>query len=92
MQHRMKEHPLTHEERTVFLDKAPVGGLATLGPDGAPYGAPIHFTQLDGKLCIHGLPAGDKVENVGRDGRACLTVWELEGSLQSVKKGPPPFA
>lgn len=81
MQHRMKEHPLTREQIAALLDRAPVGSLATLGPDGAPYGVPVHFARLEDKLYIHGLPAGDKVENVARDGRVCLTVWEMEGYI-----------
>lgn len=88
MQKRMREHPLTQEEIRTLLEKAPVASLSTVGEDGAPYAVPVHFALLEGKVYVHGLPAGEKVENLRRDGRVCLTAWEMEGLLLPEDGGP----
>lgn len=81
MQNRMKTHPLSQEQIQALLEKSPTGALSTLGPDGAPYAVPVHFAVLDGALYFHGLPAGQKLDNLKADRRVCLTVWEMEGLL-----------
>lgn len=81
MQNRMKTHQLTREEAIVLLQRIPVAALATLGADGSPYNVPVHFAWLEGRLYIHGLAQGEKVENIRRNGAVCLTAWEMEGLL-----------
>lgn len=77
MQHRMKEFSMTPEATLALLGRGQVGVLSTSGADGAPYGVPVHYLWQDGKLWFHGLPAGEKLENIARDHRVCFTVWEF---------------
>ena len=88
MQNRMKTHPLDGGEMEALLERAEVAVLATLGADGAPYAVPVHFAWAGGKFYIHGLPAGEKVENILRDGRACLTAYDMEGLLLPEEERP----
>ena len=72
MQHRMKEFSMTPEATLALLRRGQVGVLSTSGADGAPYGVPVHYLWQDGKLWFHGLPAGEKLENIARDHRVCF--------------------
>ena len=81
MQHRMKTHPLSAEEIALLLDRATVATLASLNADGSPYTVPIHFVYSGGAIYFHGLPAGQKVENLQRDPRASFNVYHMDGLL-----------
>ena len=88
MQHRMKEFTMTPEATLALLGRGQVGVLSTSGADGAPYGVPVHYLWQDGKLWFHGLPAGEKLENIARDHRVCFTVWEFGGILTEGAENP----
>ncbi len=88
MQYRMKTHQLSAEVCFDLLDNIQVGCLATVGEDGAPYALPVHFVLLDDKIYVHGLPAGEKVENIRRDPNVCLTAWVMEGFLEDPQGRP----
>lgn len=81
MQNRMKTHPLTGEQINRLLEHAATGTLATLNPDGTPYCTPIHFVHCDGTICFHGLPRGQKLDNIIRDPRVGFTAYEMAGLL-----------
>ncbi len=81
MQRRMKEHPLTKEEIHSFLNRAPVGRIATLNENGFPYVAPVHFVVHDGKIYFHGLHTGQKIKNLKRDPKVCFEIDEMLGIL-----------
>ena len=88
MQHRMKEFSMTPEATLALLGRGQVGVLSTSGADGAPYGVPVHYLWQDGKLWFHGLPAGEKLENIARDHQVCFTVWEFGGILTEGAENP----
>lgn len=81
MQHRMKLHPLTEEQIAALLDRASVASLSTLNENGFPYTTPVHFAAWEGKLYVHGLPAGQKLDNLRRDSRVCLEAHDMQGLL-----------
>ena len=81
MQNRMKTHVLTEEKIAALLNRAQVGTLATLNADGAPYNTPVHFVYAEGKIYIHGLPKGQKLDNIARSPQAGFYVFELQGFL-----------
>lgn len=81
MQHRMKTHQLTEEQIRTVLEQEQVGVLATINEDGTPYATPMHFAYHDGRLYMHGLPAGQKVSNLKRCGSVCFTVYHMTGLL-----------
>lgn len=81
MQQRMKEHPLTKEKIDSFLDRAPVGRIATLNENGFPYVVPVHFVIHDEKIYFHGLHTGQKIKNLKRNAKVCFEVDEMLGVL-----------
>ena len=82
---------MTPEATLALLGRGQVGVLSTSGADGAPYGVPVHYLWQDGKLWFHGLPAGEKLENIARDHRVCFTVWEFGGILTEGAEGSRVF-
>ena len=81
MQQRMKTHPLTQQQINALLTASAVGTLATLDADGAPYALPVHFVWEDGSIYIHGLPRGQKLDNIARDGRVSFMTYRMDGLL-----------
>jgi nitroimidazol reductase NimA-like FMN-containing flavoprotein (pyridoxamine 5'-phosphate oxidase superfamily) len=67
MQKAMKENQLTAEQRDSLLDRQHVGHFATINEDGHPYVAPMHYVYMDGKIYMHGLAEGQKIENLKRN-------------------------
>lgn len=55
--------------------------IATINSDGTPYVTPVHFFHRDGCVYIHGLPAGQKIDNIKENPAVCLSVCEMEGLL-----------
>lgn len=78
MQHRMKTHQLDRQQIDSLLDRAEVASLATINADGTPYVAPVHFLYQEGAVYVHGLPAGQKIDNIKANPAVCLTVCKME--------------
>lgn len=81
MQQRMKEHPLSKEKICALLEKEQVGQLAMVEKDGAPYGIPVHYVYDGTDVYFHGLPKGEKIDNIKRDPRVCFQVHKMMGLL-----------
>lgn len=81
MQYRMKTHQLSEKQIEEILKREQVGTLATINEDGSPYATPIHFVYDNGKIYMHGLPAGQKVENIRRNGSISFMVYHMNGLL-----------
>lgn len=81
MQHRMKEFTLQNAEIETLLQTAPVGHISTVNSDGYPYTVAVHFIYRNGKLYFHGLPKGQKLDNIRRCAKVCFTVDQMEGLL-----------
>ena len=92
MQFRMKTHQLPQEQIEVLLQRSPAGCLATVGADGSPYAVPVHFIRMGGSVYLHGLPAGQKLDNIRAEQRVCLTVWEMRELLLDGQERPCAFA
>lgn len=88
MQYRMKTHQLPQSEVHALLDRSLTGTLSTIAPDGAPYSVPVHFVFLDSAIYFHGLPAGQKLDNLKTDPRVCFTVYEMRGLLLDPDEKP----
>jgi len=74
MQGRMRANQLTPEQISALLSDAQVGHLGTLNANGFPYVTPVHFVYTEGKIYIHGLSKGQKIENIQRNGHVCFEV------------------
>lgn len=81
MENRMRTHPLEKEKVDRLLDRGQVAALATVNADGTPYVTPVHFWYDGERLYVHGLPAGQKVENIKANPAVSMTVWEMAGLL-----------
>ncbi|NCB42073.1 MAG: pyridoxamine 5'-phosphate oxidase family protein [Clostridia bacterium] len=67
MQKSMRENQLNNEQIDALLAKEHVGHFATINEDGHPYVAPMHYVYMDGKIYMHGLSEGQKIENFKRN-------------------------
>lgn len=81
MQYRMKTHQLSPSEVNEFLTRSLTGTLSTVHSDGSPYGVPVHFVHWNDAIYFHGLPAGQKLNNLKENPRVCFTVYEMNGFL-----------
>ena len=81
MQNRMKQNPLPTEEINELLKVNPVGTISTLLEDGAPYAVPVHFVLYEGNVYVHGLPKGQKIDNILKDPRVCFETFEMAEKL-----------
>lgn len=88
MQHRMKTHQLSDAQIEHILKSELVGTLATINKDGTPYVTPMHFVYEDGKIYMHGLPAGQKVENLKSNNCVCFNVYHMSGLLLDPDEKP----
>lgn len=88
MQHRMKTHQLTDKEIKRLLLDCPTGTLATVNSDGTPYNVPVHYVFAHNVVYIHGLPAGQKIENLKRNPNICFNVYEMRGLLIDREEKP----
>ena len=79
MQPNMQKYPLTEEQMDALLARARMGVISTIGEDGYPYGTPVNFVVMDGRIFFHGRKVGEKVSNLKRDPRCCFTVVEEKG-------------
>ncbi|MEA5085229.1 MAG: pyridoxamine 5'-phosphate oxidase family protein [Lachnospiraceae bacterium] len=78
MQHRMKTHPLDTEKIESLLCKSQVATIATINNDGTPYTTPIHFVYQENAIYFHGLPKGQKIDNIRANPLVSLAVYEMD--------------
>lgn len=81
MQHRMKTHQLAAEQIDSLLKNSPVGTLATINETGVPYATPLHYHYDNDRIYFHGLPKGQKIDNIKRNPHVCFNVYRMEGLL-----------
>ncbi len=79
MQPNMQKYQLTDEQMDALMERSRYGVISTIGEDGYPYGTPVNFVVLDGRIFFHGRKIGEKVSNLRRDPRCCFTVVEEQG-------------
>lgn len=77
MQNRMKTHTLAKGEVEELFGRALVGRIVTQNHDGFPYAVPIHFVYYKEKIYTHGLPKGQKIDNIKRNSKVCFEVDEM---------------
>jgi len=64
-----------------LLEQVPAVHLATLGDEGQPILRTLHHAVVDGRLCFHSAPSGEKVEAMGR--RAVASAEVVVASIPS---------
>ncbi|WP_251213276.1 pyridoxamine 5'-phosphate oxidase family protein [Adlercreutzia murintestinalis] len=74
-QMRMADRELSLEEAYAILEAGEYCVISTVDEDGAPYGVPLSYVMLDGKLCIHTTNThGHKMDDWHRDARVSVAV------------------
>lgn len=81
MQFRMKNHQLTKEQVEDLLERSQDCVLATQGSDGFPYAIPMNFVYYNDEIYMHGLPKGQKIDNIKLNSKVCVEVHEMLGLL-----------
>lgn len=81
MQYRMKKFQLTPEQIDELLHRADIGRFTTVNENGYPYTIAMHFVYYNNKIYMHGLPKGQKIDNINRNSKVCFEVDELLGLL-----------
>ncbi len=77
------EGEMTRAELVAFLRRNDHGVVATLAADGSPQSAVVGLAVSDGlELVFDALAETRKVQNVRRDRRVSVTVWEGEQTAQ----------
>lgn len=87
MQGRMKKHQLSQQEIEDVLEKADVGRIATWNANGFPYVVPVHYVVYQGKVYIHGLIKGQKIDNLTANEKVGFEVDE-QGKIIPDEKSP----
>jgi len=64
----------TPQECEELLTSAERGILAVHGENGYPYGLPVNYLYLDGKIYFHCAKAGHKLDAIRSNDRVCFTV------------------
>lgn len=88
MRHRTKTHLLTEEQIVDLLYRAEVGRLGTFSKDGYPYVVPMHFVHYDNMIYLHGLPMGEKIDNIKYNQNVCFEVDEMLSILYEGVENP----
>ncbi len=72
---QMAERELPLEGALKILEDGEYCVLSTVDPDGTPYGTPLSYVMLEGKLYIHtGERGGHKIDDWNHDPRVCVSV------------------
>lgn len=86
---RRADRAMGREETFAVLEKGQYGILSTIGANGYPYGIPLSFAVMKGKIYFHcAVNAGHKIENIQFNFKVCFTVvadTEVLPDLFSVK-------
>jgi len=70
---RRKDRKLKDLPAWEVVDQAVFATLSTTNEDGSPYGVPISFAREGNRIYMHGALQGQKIENLQRDPRVCLS-------------------
>lgn len=84
----MKTHRMETERITALLSECQVGSLATVGENSFPYVTPVHFVYLNGNIYIHGLPKGQKIDNIRLNPAVSFNAYKMEGLLPDGEGNP----
>lgn len=72
---------VSYDKAREILMEADYGVLSTTCDDGLPYGVPLNYALAGLSIYFHCAPDGMKLDNILRDGRACLTAVLREKNL-----------
>lgn len=68
----------SNESRQARLDGRGATDVDEVNDDSTPYVTPIHYAIVDGRVCFHGLPAGQKVSNIKANPHVCFNAYRMD--------------
>ena len=72
---QLKERELPAEDAWEILEAGEYAVVSTVDPDGSPYGVPLSYVIIDGKMYVHtGKGCGHKIEDFRHDSRVSVAV------------------
>ena len=72
---RRLDRELNKTDIEEILTHGEYGILSTMGTDGYPYGIPVNYVYMNGKIYFHCAgDAGHKVDNLNHCAKVCFTV------------------
>lgn len=72
---QMKERELSLDDAMEILEEGEFAVISTVDPDGTPYGVPVSYVMMDGKMFIHtGKKPGHKIDDFNHDNRVSVAV------------------
>ena len=71
---RRSKQQLSEDETRELLARGTWGTLSVTGDDGYPYGVPLNYVYLEGKLYFHCAKSGHKLDAIESDPRASFCV------------------
>jgi nitroimidazol reductase NimA-like FMN-containing flavoprotein (pyridoxamine 5'-phosphate oxidase superfamily) len=78
---RRKDMQLDENKAQEILINNDYGVLCVQGDDGYPYGVPVNYVCLDGKIYIHGALKGHKLDAIRRSDKVSFTVVDHDEVL-----------
>lgn len=64
----------SQEECIALLESAPRGVLAVHGENGYPYGLPVNYVYLDGRIYFHCAKEGHKLDAIRANDKVSFTI------------------
>lgn len=75
---RNKKQILSTEKNIEILKNAKAGVLNLLGDNDYPYGVPMSYSFVDGKLFLHSAKKGHKIDAIKKHEKVSFTVIETD--------------
>jgi uncharacterized protein len=79
---RRKKQLLSEAETIDILKTCTSGVLAVTGDDGYPYGVPLSYVYINGKIYFHCALEGHKIDGIRRNEKVSLTVTRADEVVQ----------
>jgi nitroimidazol reductase NimA-like FMN-containing flavoprotein (pyridoxamine 5'-phosphate oxidase superfamily) len=71
---RRQDRILNKEESLNLLENGEYGFLATVSPDGQPYGIPLSYVVSGNYIYFHAAPEGHKLENIRKNEKVSFSI------------------
>ncbi len=75
---RRFKQQLADEEAIKVFERGLTGVLSLIGDEGYPYGVPLNYIYLDGKLYFHGAKSGHKHDAILSNDKASFCVIDKD--------------
>ena len=80
---RRKKQALNDGEIAAVIDRGSYGILSLCGEEGMPYGVPLNYVFSDGCFYFHCGKRGHKLELIGENAKASLTIVDRDTVIPS---------